>query len=90
MDAGYTDYLSEDDWFQAEMIQATVQRKSNSKRKEEPHLHFIKQHRRKGIETTFSERKASMLRKVHAVTQQGFLLKAALFVIAFSFEKLIP
>lgn len=88
MDAGYTDYLSEDDLFQAEMIHAMVQRKSNSKRKDEPHINFLKQYMRKQIETTFSELKARMLRNIHAVTQQGFLLKVALFVIAFSFEKI--
>lgn len=88
MDAGYTDYLSEDDLFEAEMIHAMVQRKKNSKRKDEPHVRFIKQCMRKGIETTFSELKAKMLRTIHAVTEQGFLLKVALFVIAFSFEKI--
>lgn len=88
MDAGYTDYLSEDDLFQAEMIHAMVQRKSNSKRKDEPHINFLKQYMRKQIETTFSELKARMLRNIHALTQQGFLLKVALFVIAFSFEKI--
>jgi hypothetical protein len=88
-DAGYTDYLSEDDLFQAEMIHAMVQRKKNSKRKEEPHVSFIKPSMRKAIETTFSELKAKMLRTIHAVTEQGFLLKVALFVIAFSFEKIL-
>ena len=43
MDAGYTDYLSEDDLFQAEMIHTMVQRRRNSKRKDEPHTVFIKQ-----------------------------------------------
>jgi hypothetical protein len=90
MDAGYTDYLSEEDLFEAEMIHAMVQRKSNSKRPDEPHIRFIKQYMRKGIETTFSELKAKMLRSIHAVTQQGFLLKVTLFVIAFSFEKIAP
>ncbi len=70
------------------MVYARVQRKKNSKRKDEPHVHFIKQYMRKQIETTFSELKAKMLRHIHAVTKQGFLLKVALFVIAFSFEKL--
>jgi hypothetical protein len=49
MDAGYTDYLSEDDLFQAEMIHAMVQRKKNSKRKDEPHVSFVKQYMRKRI-----------------------------------------
>ncbi|HYC29566.1 MAG TPA: IS982 family transposase, partial [Chitinophagaceae bacterium] len=88
MDAGYTGYLSEDDLFEAEMIHAMVQRKKNSKRKDEPYVSFIKQAMRKEIETTFSALKAKMLRTIHAVTEQGFLLKIALFVIAFGFEQI--
>jgi hypothetical protein len=88
MDAGYTDYLSEDDLFEAEMIHAKTQRKSNSTRKDEPYVNFLKQHMRKAIETDFSQIKAKMLRCIHAVTQQGFLLKVALFVIAFAFQKM--
>lgn len=88
MDAGYTDYLSEDDLFEAELIHAKVQRKSNSKRKDEPHVGFLKQYMRKQIETDFSMIKAKMLRKVHAVTKNGFLIKVALFVIAYTFDKL--
>jgi len=88
MDAGYTDYLSEDDLFEAELVYAKVQRKSNSKRKDEPYVNFLKQHMRKLIETEFSLIKAKMLRCIHAVTKQGFLLKVALFVIAFAFEQI--
>jgi hypothetical protein len=88
MDAGYTDYLSEDDLFEAELIHAKVQRKSNSTRKDEPCVNFLKQHMRKQIETDFSHIKAKMLRSIHAVTKEGFLLKVALFVIAFAFEKM--
>jgi hypothetical protein len=88
MDAGYTDYQSEDDLFQAEGILAMVARKSNSTRKDEPYVNFLKQHMRKAIETTFSELKAKMLRCIHAVTKEGFLLKVALFVIAFAFEQI--
>jgi hypothetical protein len=88
MDAGYTDYQSEDDLFEAEGIFAMVARKSNSTRKDEPYVHFLKQHMRKQIETDFSQIKAKMLRSIHAVTQEGFLLKVALFVIAFAFEKI--
>lgn len=87
MDAGYTDYLSEDDLFEAEMIYAKMQRKRNSKRKDEPYMNFLKQHMRKQIETDFSQIKAKMLRSIHAVTKEGFLLKVALFVIAFTFDK---
>jgi hypothetical protein len=88
MDAGYTDYLSEDDLFGAEGIHARVQRKSNSKRKDEPYVRFLKEYMRKAIETDFSQIKAKMLRCIHAVTKQGFLLKVALFVIAFAFDKI--
>lgn len=88
MDAGYTDYLSEDDLFEAELIHAKVCRRSNSKRKDEPHVAFLKQQMRKQIETDFSMIKAKMLRNVHAVTKDGFLLKVALFVIAYTFDKL--
>lgn len=88
MDAGYTDYQSEDDLFEAEMIHAKVQRKSNSLRKDEPCVNFLKQHMRKQIETDFSQIKAKMLRSIHAVTKEGFLLKIALFVIAFAFDKI--
>lgn len=88
MDAGYTDYLSEDDLFEAELVYAKVQRKANSKRKDEPYVNFLKQYMRKQIETDFSKIKAKMLRSIHAVTEEGFLLKVALFVIAFTFDKI--
>lgn len=88
MDAGYTDYEREDDMFEAELIIAKVQRKNNSKRKDEPYVNFLKEHMRKAIETDFSQIKAKMLRNIHAVTQQGFLIKIALFVIAFAFYQI--
>jgi hypothetical protein len=88
MDAGYTDYRAEDDAWDAELIRLMVDRKANSRRKDEPHIKYIKKTMRKKIETTISEVKAKMLRSIHATTQQGFLIKVALFVIAFAFEKL--
>src|SRR3954468_11068125 len=88
MDAGYSDYDSEDDLFEAEGIIAKVQRKSNSKRKDEPYVRFLKAYMRKAIEGNFSQIKAKMLRSIHAVTKEGFLIKVALFVIAFAFYKI--
>jgi hypothetical protein len=88
MDANYTHYQSEDDAFDAEAIWIKAARKSNSTKKDEPYVKFLKQVMRKGIETTFPELKAKMLRCIHAVTEKGFLLKVALFVIAFAFDKL--
>jgi hypothetical protein len=90
MDAGYTDYRAEDDAWDAELIRLMVGRKSNSRRKDPAHVCYIKQTMRKNIETTISELKAKMLRSIHAVTMQGFLLKVALFVIAFAFDKITP
>ena len=60
----------------------------NSRRKDEPHIRYIKETMRKNIETSISLVKAKMLRNIHTVTMQGFLLKVALFVISFTFEKL--
>lgn len=88
MDAGYTDYKAEDNIMDAELIRLMVGRKANSTRKDDPYLRYLKETMRKNIESTISELKARMLRNIHAVTMQGFLLKVALFVIAFAFEKI--
>jgi hypothetical protein len=87
-DSAYTDYSLEDDIRDADGVELMVQRKSNSKRKDEPYVRFIKEQMRKGIETTFSELKALFLRKVHAVTFKGLLLKIMLFIVAFTINKL--
>lgn len=87
-DSAYTDYTVEDDLKQTDFIQLMVQRKRNAKRKDEPWTRFIKEHMRKGIETTFSMLKALFLRKIHAVTFKGFLLKIMMFIVAFTLDKL--
>jgi hypothetical protein len=87
-DSAYTDYSIEDDAKEADGILLKVQRKSNAKRKDEPWQRFLKENMRKGIETTFSMLKGLFLRKIHAVTFDGFLLKISLFIIAFTFNKL--
>jgi hypothetical protein len=87
-DSAYMDYTIEDDIKEADFIKLMVQRKSNAKRKDEPWMRFLKEHMRKGIETTFSMLKALFLRKIHAVTFKGFLLKVMLFIIAYTFDKL--
>lgn len=89
-DSAYLDYQSEQDAFDADQISLKVQRKKDSKQKDLPHEAFLKQYMRKAIETTFSQIKARMLKTIHATTQKGFLLKVALFVIAYSFEKITP
>lgn len=89
-DSAYLDYQSEEDALLADQIHLKVQRKKDSRKKDLPYQAFLKQYMRKEIETTFSQLKAHMLRSIHATTQKGFLLKVALFVIAFAFEKLTP
>ncbi|MEJ0101763.1 MAG: IS982 family transposase [Bacteroidota bacterium] len=87
-DAAYTDYQIEDTMKQADLIELMIGRRGNSKRPDEPWIRFIKEHMRKGIETSFSEIKALFLRKIHAVTFQGFLLKIVMFILAFTLNKL--
>ena len=88
-DSAYTDYAIEDDMKQGDLIQLMIQRKSNSKRKDEPWIRFLKEQMRKGIETTFSMLKALFLRKIHAVTFKGFLLKILMFIVGYTFNKLV-
>lgn len=87
-DSAFTDYTIEDDMKEADFIQLMIQRKSNAKRKDEPWIRFIKEYMRKTIETTFSEIKALFLRKIHAVTFKGFLIKLVMFMLAFTLNKL--
>lgn len=89
-DAGYTNYVFEDLMEEVAGVHFLTQRKSNSKRKDEPWMIYLKEQMRKGVETTISAIKARMLRNIHAVTAEGFMIKVALFVIAFTFEQLIP
>lgn len=88
-DSAYTDYTIEDDIMEADLVKLMVQRKSNSRRKDEPWIRFLKLQRRKGIETTFSMLKGLFLRKIHAVTFKGFLIKILMFIMAFTFNKLL-
>ena len=88
-DSAYTDYTIEDDAREADLIELMIQRRSNSKRPDEPWIRFLKLQMRKGIETTFSLIKGLFLRKIHAVTFKGFLLKILMFIIGFTFNKLV-
>jgi hypothetical protein len=58
-------------------------------RPDKPWMRFLKLQMRKGIETTFSMIKGLFLRKIHAVTFKGFLLKILMFIIGFTFNKLV-
>lgn len=87
-DAAYTDYQAEDDMKTTELVELMICRKSNSKRPDQPWVRFIKEQMRKGIETSFSQIKALFLRKIHAVTFKGFLIKLVLFILAFTLNKI--
>lgn len=87
-DSAYTDYTTEEDARIGDQINLMIQRKSNSTRKDEPWIRFLKEYSRKRIETSFSEIKNLFLRKVHAVTFKGFILKLLMFIVAFTFNKL--
>jgi len=87
-DSAYTDYTIEDDLMEADGIRLMIQRKSNAKRKDKPWIGYLKEQMRKRIETAFSKIKALFLRKIHAVTFEGFLLKLTLFIFATTLNKI--
>ena len=87
LDSGFTDYKMEDELREAENINLFVARRKNSKRLHHPSVDFLISHHRKPIETTFSEITALFLKKIHAVTDQGFLLKVLLAIFAHTLTK---
>lgn len=87
MDAGYTDYLSEDDLEAIEQSSLKVMRKQNSKRKEPAWVAYTKQKVRHYIETVFSQIVTRFPRSIHAVTYAGFVLKVEMFIWSFTLEK---
>jgi hypothetical protein len=89
LDAAYTYFEWEDYLLEREQIELLVQRKHNSRRADMPATKDYKQIIRKQIETVFSDINKLFAKKIHAVTVSGFILKVALFVIAFAFNKAI-
>jgi hypothetical protein len=85
-DAGYTDYQAEDDLKEADGIALEVMRKRNSQRPDAPWVAYIKQCTRHYIETVFSGITSRFPKSIHAVTIDGFLLKVATFIVAFTLE----
>jgi hypothetical protein len=88
-DSAYTNYEIEDQLLEADQIALKVHRRSNAKRKDSPSAAFIKEYMRKRVETTISEIKALFLRKIHAVTFAGWLLKITFFIFAFCLNKIL-
>ena len=85
-DAGYTDYLAEDNIQQTEQFTLAIMRKKNSRRPDEPWVAYIKQHLRHPIETLFSQITQRFPKSIHAVTIDGFLMKIVASILVFTLE----
>ena len=83
-DKAYNDYEIEDLLQEVDHIQLIPMRKKNSKRALPPSISFVQSYHRKRVETAGSLIAQLLPKSIHAVTSQGFELKVALFVIAFS------
>ena len=70
-------------------IDILTARKRNTKRKDQPYEAFLRDYYRKQIETSFSQITDLMPKALHAVTPEGFFIKALLFVMAFQFSQLL-
>jgi hypothetical protein len=83
-DKAYNDYEIEDLLNEVDHIQLLPIRKKNSKRALPPYVSFVQHYYRKMVETAGSLIEQLLPKSIHAVTSQGFELKVALFVIAYS------
>ena len=86
-DSAYTNYSIEQMLKDAENIDLLVQRKSNSKKQHEPYVDYLISSMRKRIETTFSEISNFLPKKIHAVTEFGFLLKVVIFIFGYAISR---
>jgi hypothetical protein len=64
-----------------------VGRKSNSRRWDDPYLHYYKKWIRRHIETVFGEISKMFPKTIHATNFSGFLLKIGLFLLAYQMDK---
>jgi len=85
-DAGYTDYEQEELYADCEGITLRIQRKSNSRRPDQPWESSYKKSVRQRIEQVFSHITMRFPKKIHAVTEAGFLIKIVLFLLAYALE----
>lgn len=83
-DRAYNDYEIEDLLKEIDHIFLLPVRKKNSKRQLPAYVSFVQHYHRKRIETAGSLIEQMLPKSIHAVTSQGFELKVALFVIAYS------
>ncbi len=87
-DKAYNDYDIEDALHEAELF-LTPLRKKNSKRPLPPWIFYLMSSYRHTVETTGSMIERILPKHIHAVTNSGFELKVALFVLACSFGYLL-
>lgn len=83
-DKAYNDYEMEDGLKKFKRIELAAIRKKNSLRSRDPQEEFCMRRKRKSIETMFSSIAKLIPKKIHAVTEKGFLLKTFCFVLAYS------
>lgn len=88
-DSGYTDYEIEDLFKEVEQVSLQITRKSNSKRKDQPYVAYMKKVMRKIIETSISQICSLMPKRISAVTPNGFIIKLILFVMALQINHLL-
>ena len=88
-DAAYTNYVIEDMLKDAEGIELLAQRTSRLKRQHEPYVDYIITTMRKRIETTFSEIANFLPKKIHAVTEYGFILKVVIFIFGYAISRTV-
>ena len=86
-DSAYTDYMLED-MLADNGILLLAARKSNSKKEHPPYLEYLITFARKRIETAFSDIAKYMPKRIHAVTDTGFLIKLVAFIWGYTFNKL--
>ena len=86
-DSAYTNYVIEDLLKETDKIELKAARKINSRRKRERYEEYTIETMRKRVETTFSEISGLFPKKIHAVTEYGFILKVILFLFSYSLNK---
>jgi DDE family transposase len=85
-DKADNDYEIEDLLQETAQLHLLPMRKKNTKRALPHEIVFVQQYHRKRIETVGSLIEQRLPKSIHAVTSQGFELKVALFVVAYSLD----
>ena len=88
-DKAFNHYLVEDCLAEDGQIDLSPYRKKNSKRPVPPWIRFLQQRFRKIVETSASLVERLLPKHIHATNAAGFELKVILFIVAFSFDRLL-